>query len=197
MSVVIVASIFSCKEAEEQKEPQKIPESEYYSVFFSKEKNDHYLEIWNAEKPKNYSFLYRYSFSIDDFHYKCAKVTVKDETSTVEFFTGTMDDSFTHITLSSDKLNYDTPKTGEKYYITSIGDLFSKADEFYSEHKDIIEDQKYFSIFCDANYNPSYAFISDAYFVLCKEDYSGYDADMVITDGEFVVNVTDFQILDE
>lgn len=198
MSAVIALGLFSCKEADSQNEnPPHAIESENYKVYFSREKNDHYSEIWEDNKPKKYSFLYRYSFSIDDVHYKCAKVTVKGETSTVEFFTGTIDDSLTHITQLSDKLNYDTPKAGDKYYITSLDDLFSKADEFYSENKDVIEGQNYFSVFCDANYNMSYAFIDDAYFVLCKEDYSGYDADMVITDGEFVVNVTDFQILGE
>lgn len=185
------AVMFSCKD--EQNEIQN-PEEGVYVMLFSKDRHTQNYEDWLATRPSSYSFIY-YCNRFDDHDNVCAKVTVRGDSSEVEFFEGTIDYENNTVSVKSEQPKYKIPQSGDNYYITSMDDLYEKAEKYYTEHESIIQNKDFFTIFFRALYDGKYPFINEVEFGLTEKDMREYDGFDSLFGGEFFVSVYDFKVL--
>ncbi len=201
VAITLLFGFVSCNDSKNEEEKQDLK----YSVNFSEEECEQKLNEWKAKKPKKYSFT---CYCDDgDFwgiqNYALAKITVTEEESSIKyyksFFYIDKDDNY-QLDVSDEEADYKLPEKGDLFYITCLDDVFEKAMNIYSKHKDKIESKSYAVTYVDSHYDKNYSFVNDFCFQVSTFDYSGLDFD----DGEntehymseFFVYITDFKVLE-
>ncbi len=168
-----------------------------YLMLFTKDRHLQKYNNWLEKKPDNYSFTYYCGKDFNDSTI-CATVTVKDGTNTVNFFQGEFHETSNSVSIKSEDPSYKTPKPGDQYYITSIDDLFLKAENFYSDYENAINSgKKYFAVWFNSFYDNKCPFIDAIDFGLSEKDYRDYYGVDSLFQKQFIVNISEFHILNE
>ena len=167
-----------------------------YQIGFNESECKAKYELWKNNRPASYSFLYEVDApdSIGSYGW-IGKVIVKENAGEVQFIR--RDGSL----IEKDSSVYRRiPKQDDKKYIDSIDDLFEEILNQYNIHKSGIDNENYWWVEYNVNYNSEKNYPEKVYLAICFErppfDENGKAPKGYGDDVYFHVKISDFTILE-
>lgn len=132
-----------------------------YDINFKESECKSNYELWKNNRPESYIFIYEVgtqsSLGVNEWR---VKVTVNGDSKEVQFIT---EYGEPYIPKYSE-YPYRVPEKDEAEYIDSIDDLFEEILNQYNSHESNINNEKYWSVTFNVDYNSNLYYPEKVYF---------------------------------